>query len=120
MGSELPAAAPPQPKRSTAAAAVASRRIGRELWQFWLDPPPYCRPGPSPVKDHFHWEVVIDGPAATPYAGGVFPVDVWFPYDYPFRPPKLFFKTKVIACVIYAFLDLLRDPRLLMFIASSR
>uniref|UniRef100_A0A0E0K4K3 UBC core domain-containing protein n=1 Tax=Oryza punctata TaxID=4537 RepID=A0A0E0K4K3_ORYPU len=99
MGSELPAAAARRrlAKEETAdwKTARASRRIARELWQFWLDPPPYCRPGPAPVKDHFHWEVVIDGPAATPYAGGVFPVDVWFPRDYPFRPPKLFFKTKV-------------------------
>ncbi|KAF0935623.1 hypothetical protein E2562_035078 [Oryza meyeriana var. granulata] len=107
MGSEPPAAAP-QPKRSTAAAAIARRlageetdaararrRIARELWEFWLDPPPYCRPGATPVTDHFHFEVVIDGPAGTPYAGGTFPVDVWFPGDYPFRPPKLFFKTKV-------------------------
>uniref|UniRef100_A0A0D9VKC5 UBC core domain-containing protein n=1 Tax=Leersia perrieri TaxID=77586 RepID=A0A0D9VKC5_9ORYZ len=71
------------------------RRLGKELCKFWLDPPPYCRPGASPVKDHLHFEVVIDGPAGTPYAGGTFPIDVQFPTNYPFRPPKLTFKTKV-------------------------
>uniref|UniRef100_A0A0D9VKC6 UBC core domain-containing protein n=1 Tax=Leersia perrieri TaxID=77586 RepID=A0A0D9VKC6_9ORYZ len=72
------------------------RRINRELDMFWRDPPPYCRPGPEPVTDPFHWDLVIDGPAGTPYAGGTFPIDISFPAHYPSCPPKITFKTKAI------------------------
>ncbi|KAL6633649.1 hypothetical protein ACP70R_026320 [Stipagrostis hirtigluma subsp. patula] len=71
------------------------RRIRRELRKLWLDPPPFCRPGASPVTDLLHWEVVIDGPDGSPYAGGTFPVDVRFVGDYPLNPPKITFKTKI-------------------------
>ncbi|RLM79851.1 hypothetical protein C2845_PM12G25450 [Panicum miliaceum] len=71
-------------------------RIRRELRQIWVDPPAFCRPGASPVTDLLHWEVVIDGPDGSPYAGGTFPVDVDFGRTtYPLRPPKITFRTKV-------------------------
>ncbi|WVZ73913.1 hypothetical protein U9M48_022166 [Paspalum notatum var. saurae] len=73
----------------------AERRIRKELRTMWVDPPSFCRPGASPVTDLFHWEVVIDGPEDSPYAGGTFPVDVQFTDDHPFKPPKITFKTKV-------------------------
>ncbi|XP_037471339.1 ubiquitin-conjugating enzyme E2 5A-like [Triticum dicoccoides] len=73
----------------------AMRRIRKELELLWIDPPAFCRPGPAPVTDLFHWEVVIDGPHGSPYAGGTFPVDVAYPKDYPFDPIKLTFRTKV-------------------------
>ena len=71
------------------------RRIRKELELLWIDRPAFCRPGPAPVTDLFHWEVVIDGPHGSPYAGGTFPVAVAYPKDYPFKPIKLTFKTKV-------------------------
>uniref|UniRef100_A0A453PFL5 UBC core domain-containing protein n=1 Tax=Aegilops tauschii subsp. strangulata TaxID=200361 RepID=A0A453PFL5_AEGTS len=73
----------------------AMRRIRKELELLWTDPPAFCRPGLAPVTDLFHWEVVIDGPDGSPYAGGTFPVDVAYPKDYPFDPIKLTFRTKV-------------------------
>nr|BAD12885.1 putative ubiquitin-conjugating enzyme 11 [Oryza sativa Japonica Group]BAD13005.1 putative ubiquitin-conjugating enzyme 11 [Oryza sativa Japonica Group] len=93
----------PQPELSTAAARrqdeerkTALRIIRNELRLLWRDPPPYLRPGPEPVTDPFHWEVVIDGPAGTPYAGGTFPVDIQLPAaGYPFVHPKVTFKTLV-------------------------
>jgi ubiquitin-conjugating enzyme (huntingtin interacting protein 2) len=42
-----------------------------------------------------HWQGTINGPAGTCYDGGVFEVDIKIPKDYPFSPPKMFFKTKV-------------------------
>ncbi|OEL15933.1 Ubiquitin-conjugating enzyme E2 11 [Dichanthelium oligosanthes] len=70
-------------------------RIRRELRKIWVDPPAFCRPGASPVTDLLHWEVVIDGPDGSPYAGGTFPVDIDFIGIYPQTPPKITFKTKV-------------------------
>ncbi|KAF7099273.1 hypothetical protein CFC21_100925 [Triticum aestivum] len=75
--------------------APVIRRIRKELKQLWMDPAAFCRPGATPVTDLFHWEVIIDGPHDSPYAGGTFPVDVAYPKDYPFKPIKLTFKTKV-------------------------
>ncbi|CAO2047697.1 unnamed protein product, partial [Urochloa humidicola] len=78
---------PPEPNR---------QRIRWEIKTLWVDPPPFCRPGASPVTDLLHWEVIIDGPDGTPYAGGTFPVDIQIFGDYPLtQPPKITFMTKI-------------------------
>ena len=38
---------------------------------------------------------IINGPADTPYAGGIFEVEIKIPSEYPFTPPKMRFINKV-------------------------
>ena len=51
-------------------------------------------------KDMFNWEGTILGPDGSAYAGGKFILDIIFPKDYPFKAPKIKFKTKVYHCNI--------------------
>lgn len=41
------------------------------------------------------WDVCIEGPDDTPYKGGKFHVTVDFTENYPFKAPKVNFKTKI-------------------------
>lgn len=43
----------------------------------------------------FQWKAVLRGPAGSPYAGGRWIVDIEVPSDYPIKPPKLRFRTKI-------------------------
>lgn len=41
------------------------------------------------------WRAKIAGPPDSAYAGGIFYLDVTFPADYPYKGPKMIFKTKI-------------------------
>ena len=51
----------------------------------------------SPINDDniFKWRGTITGPPNTPYENGIFLLDITFPEDYPFKPPKIIFTTKI-------------------------
>ena len=42
-----------------------------------------------------HWKGTIFGPKDTCYEGGTFTVDIEIPQEYPFKPPKMKFDTKI-------------------------
>jgi ubiquitin-conjugating enzyme E2 N len=50
----------------------------------------------TPVgEDLNRWNIVILGPAFSPYAGGTFRIKLRFPEEYPFSPPSVKFLTKI-------------------------
>ena len=46
-------------------------------------------------NDIRHWKGRIKGPIDTCYQGGIFDVDIVIPNEYPFKPPKMKFDTKI-------------------------
>ena len=73
---------------------MANRRILRDLNEMEKDSIPGISVSPT-KNDIYHWTGCIIGPEKTPYEGGIFKVDIVFPGDYPFKPPKIKFITKI-------------------------
>lgn len=55
-------------------------------------PPPFIWACPE-EKNILDWHFIIRGPPDSPYAGGEYHGLIWFPSDYPFKPPDVKFFT---------------------------
>mmetsp|Transcript_10163 Transcript_10163/g.12329 ORF Transcript_10163/g.12329 Transcript_10163/m.12329 type:complete len:152 (-) Transcript_10163:111-566(-) len=74
--------------------AANNRRLTKELDSLEKDPVDGVMVGPVD-DDIYHWQAMLEGPAGTPYEGGLFEVDVAFPSEYPFKAPKVKFNTQI-------------------------
>jgi ubiquitin-conjugating enzyme E2 D/E len=91
---------------------MSTRRIQREHQDLVKDAPENCSAGPR-GENIYLWDALIIGPTDSPYAGGMFKLEIHFSADYPFKPPKLIFNSKVYHPNISASgaicLDILKD-----------
>ncbi|KAH8663461.1 ubiquitin conjugating enzyme [Tricladium varicosporioides] len=71
------------------------RRIAKELADIQSDTASKIFCEPSNGSDLSHLLATFPGPPDTPYEGGTYIVDIKIPQEYPFRPPVMFFKTKL-------------------------
>ncbi|XP_049851188.1 ubiquitin conjugating enzyme E2 B-like [Schistocerca gregaria] len=74
--------------------APALSRLQKEFKEFTNKPLEWATM--KVVDDNLHhWRVTIEGPEKTPYESGFFTIDLEMPAEYPFKPPKVKFITKV-------------------------
>ena len=74
---------------------MSAKLIAKELREMQTDAPGNCTAGPIDEANIYKWAGTIIGPSDSPYAGGLFLLEIEFPVDYPFKPPRVMFTTKV-------------------------
>lgn len=73
---------------------MSLKRLQKELKELTIDPPVNCSAGT--VGDNImKWSATIIGPEKTPYEGGIFKLSINFSAEYPFKPPKIKFETRI-------------------------
>ena len=73
---------------------MALKRIQHNLKEMIEDPLPNMSASPHD-EDPYHLRATINGPEDSPYSGGVFFLDFYFPMDFPFKPPVITFITNI-------------------------
>merc|ERR1719461_2037867 len=90
----------------------AIKRLNKELKKVKKEPIDgiMCEPE---GEDMFKWKGSIVGPKNTPYEGGTWVLKFEFPENFPFKPPKVSFVTKIYHCNVdpkgKICLDILKD-----------
>lgn len=73
----------------------AAKFIRKQLKDMELNAPYNVSISPSSDNDLFHCQGIMLGPIDSPYENGIFHLKVDFPEDYPFKPMKVRFLTKI-------------------------
>jgi len=72
--------------------ALHIKRIQQEIKDFQTNPSDSFHA--APLKDELHiWHFTIKGPTETEFEGGIYHGKIELPFDYPFKPPALYFLT---------------------------
>lgn len=75
--------------------AKSLQRIRNELKELEKDPPIGCSAGPT-ENNMYEWQgTIMVNDEKSPYHGGLFYLKIQFPKDYPFKPPKVWFMTRI-------------------------
>lgn len=75
------------------------KRLNADLKEMLENPPANCSAGP--IGDNiYEWQATILGPRDSAYQNGVFYLNIIFSEEYPFKPPKIKFITKIYHCNI--------------------
>jgi len=70
------------------------RRIVKETQRLLVEPAPGI--SATPAEDNLrYFNVIIAGPAGSPFEGGIFKLELFLTEDYPMAPPKVRFLTKI-------------------------
>ncbi|KAK9803393.1 hypothetical protein WJX72_004646 [[Myrmecia] bisecta] len=78
-----------------------AKRLSKELTILNSEDPSTCPVSGAPLGDSLsEWTATIKGPEGSPYEGGLFHLDLTFPSDYPYKPPKVTFRTRIYHCNI--------------------
>ena len=89
-----------------------SRRILKELKDIQRNPLTHTSTGPINYNLST-WKANMLGPPESPYHGGVFTLNIKIPPEYPHKPPKVNFETKIYHCGVnkrgFTCLDILSD-----------
>ncbi|CAG8957664.1 hypothetical protein HYALB_00012122 [Hymenoscyphus albidus] len=75
--------------------ASSQKRITKEYAEVTANPPAGIHVSLVDESNVHNWNVILDGPEGSPYAGGKFTLLLVLPSDYPFKPPKINFKTRI-------------------------
>lgn len=71
------------------------KRLQKELMEMQKEKSAVCDAAPK-NNNLFHWWACIFGPEGTPYAGGLFYLDLDIPKKYPMKPPHVTFRTPIL------------------------